>query len=150
LKKTGKVDAIVSSAGDVHFGELSEFTEEQFMYGFTQKVMGQINLVIHGTEYLNDHGSFTLTSAILNRDPVRLGIGAATANGALDGFVAGSAIQMPRGIRINVVSPGLLEISAPTYSSFFPGHEWVPSGRVGRAYARSVEGLMTGEVLIVD
>ena len=53
-------------------------------------------------------------------------------------------------MRVNVVSPGLLEASEERYGKFFPGHERVPSDRVGRAYAKSVEGAMTGQVIIVE
>jgi len=144
-QQVGKVDAVVCTAGNVHFGPLTEFTEEQFMLGLQDKVMGQINLVIEGLNYMNDRGSFTLTTGVLNRDPIKLGAGAAAANGAVDGFVLGSAIEMPRGIRINSVSPGLLEASEERYGEYFPGHERVSSKRGGLAYVKSVEGFGTGK-----
>jgi len=149
-RKAGKVDAVVSAVGDVHFGTLSDLTEDQFMLGLTHKVMGQVNVVLAGLKVLNDGGSFTLTSGVLDRDPVRQATGAATANGALGGFVKGAAIEMPRGLRVNVVSPGLLDVSVPRYGSFFPGHEPVSSKRVGLAYAKSIEGALTGKVIIVE
>ncbi len=149
-RKTGNVDAVVSAVGDVHFGPLSDFTEDQFMLGLTHKVMGQVNVVLAGLQALNAGGSFTLTSGVLDRDPVRQATGAATANGALGGFVKGAAIEMPRGLRVNVVSPGLLDVSVPRYGSFFPGHEPVSSQRVGLAYAKSIEGALTGQVIIVE
>ena len=149
-RETGKVDAVVTAAGAVHFEKLTEFTEEQYMLGLSNKLMGQVNVVLAGMEYVNDGGSFTLTSGILDRDPVRLGSGAAMANGALGGFVFSAAIEMPRGIRINVVSPGLLEVSAEKFGRYFPGHELVSSHRVGLAYAKSVEGAVTGKVITVD
>lgn len=148
--EAGPIDAVVSAAGSVHFGPLSGFGAAELRLGLESKVLGQINLVLAGLEHLNDGGSFTLTSGILNRDPVRMGSGAATANGALDGFVTGTAIEMPRGLRLNVVSPGLLEVSAPRYRHLFPGHEVVASARVGRAYAKSVEGALTGQVFVVE
>jgi len=120
------------------------------MFGLTDKVMGQINVVLEGLNWVNDGGSFTLTSGVLDRDPIRSGAGAATANGALGGFVVGSAIEMPRGIRINVVSPGLLDVSEARYGAFFPGHERVSAQRVGLAYIKSVEGPGTGKVIIVE
>lgn len=149
-RKAGKVDAVVSTTGNVHFAPLPEFTQSQFMLGLTDKVMGQINVVLEGLNFVNDGGSFTLTSGVLDRDPIRMGAGAATANGALGGFVVGSAIELPRGIRINVVSPGLLDVSEKRYGSYFPGHERVSSERVGLAYAKSVEGASTGKVIIVE
>lgn len=148
-QQAGTVDAVVSAAGSVHFGPLTEFTGAQFMIGLTSKVMGQINLVLEGLPNVSSGGSFTLTSGVLDRDPVRMGAGAATANGALGGFVVGAAIEMPRGLRLNVVSPGLLQASQARYGSWFPGHEPVSSERVGRAYAKSVEGAITGQIIIV-
>ena len=120
------------------------------MLGLTDKVMGQINLILEGLNYVNDYGSFTLTSGVLDRDPIRMGSGAATANGAIGGFVVGSAIEMPRGIRINAVSPGLLDVSEKRYADFFPGHERVAAKRVGLAYTKSIEGPNTGKVIIVE
>ncbi len=146
----GPVDAIVATAGDVHFAPLSEQTAETFMLGLRQKVIGQINLVLAGMHVLADNGSFTLTSGVLDRDPIRTGAAGATANGALGGFVVGAAIEMPRGLRVNVVSPGLLETSASRYGEWFPGHDLVSADRVGRAYAKSVEGAVTGQVIVVD
>ena len=148
--KIGDIDAVVSTAGDVHFAPLTEYSEDTFMHGLRNKVMGQVNLVLAGMDKIADGGSFTLTSGILDRDPIRMGAGAAAANGALGGFVVGAAIELPRGQRINVVSPGLLDISVPRYGSWFPGHNPVSSKRVGLAYAKSVEGAGTGHVIIID
>jgi len=146
----GPLDAVVTTAGNVHFGLLTEFTEDQFMLGLKDKVMGQINLVLEGIKYVNERGSFTLTTGVLNRDPILMGAGAATANGAIDGFVLGAAAEMPRGIRINAVSPGLLDTSEERYGAFFPGHERVASERVGLAYSKSVDGIGSGKVIIVE
>ena len=148
--KIGVVDAVVSTAGKVHFGPLQDFTQETFMDGLQNKVMGQVNLVLAGLNTVVEGGSFTLTSGVLDRDPIRSGAAAATANGALGGFVVGAAIEMPRGLRVNVVSPGLLDVSAPRYGAWFPGHEPVSAKRVGLAYAKSVEGAITGQVIIVE
>lgn len=148
--RTGPVDAVICTAGTVHFGPLGDFTHEQFMLGLENKVMGQVNVVLAGQKVVADAGSFTLTSGVLDRDPIRMGAGAAAANGALGGFVVGAAIEMPRGLRINVVSPGLLDVSVGRYGSWFPGHDPVSSRRVGLAYAKSVEGAVTGQVIIVE
>lgn len=146
----GKVDAVVCAVGHGHFGGVAEMSSDQFMKGITHKVLPQVNLVLVGIEHINDGGSFTLTSGVLNRDPIRGGASAAAANGALDGFVIGAAIDMPRGIRINAVSPGLLQVSVDRYDGFFPGHEPVSSERVGLAFCKSVEGAITGQVIIID
>ncbi len=147
--KLGKVDAVVSTAGHVHYGPLTTMTGEQFKSGLLDKLLGQVNLVLIGQNFVNDGGSFTLTSGIVDRDPIRQGASAAAVNGALGAFVKAAAIEMPRALRINVVSPALLEESAKKYEGFFPGHETVSSARVGLAYAKSVEGALTGQVIIV-
>lgn len=148
--KIGTIDAVISTAGDVHFGPLEEYTQETFMIGLQNKVMGQVNLVLAGLNTVADGGSFTLTSGVLDRDPIRMGTAAATANGALGGFVVGAAVELPRGLRVNVVSPSLLDVSVPRYGEWFPGHEPVSAKRVGRAFAKSVEGPITGQVIIVE
>ena len=150
FEKLGKVDAVVACAGHGHFGPLATMTHDQFMIGLKDKLMGQVNLVLLGTKYVNDKGSFTLTSGVLDRDPIIKGANSATVNAALKGFVTAAAIEIERGLRINVVSPGLLEPSVKKYEGFFPGHEPVSSARVGLAYAKSVEGALTGQVMIVE
>lgn len=148
--KVGKVDAMVTTVGHVHFGPVASMTPEQFRKGLNDKLMGQINLALIGLAFVNGEGSITLTSGVLDRDPVRQGANGAAVNGALGAFVKAAAIEMPRGIRINVVSPGLLEESVKKYEGFFPGHEPVSSARVGLAYAKSVEGALTGQVIIIE
>jgi NAD(P)-dependent dehydrogenase (short-subunit alcohol dehydrogenase family) len=148
-EKAGKLDAVVSCAGHVHFGPLADMTETQFMSGLTDKLMGQVHLVLAGQKHINDKGSFTLTSGVLDRDPIAAGTNASTVNAALKGFVTGAAIELDRGLRVNVVSPGLLQDSARKYEGYFPGHEPVSSARVGLAYAKSVEGKITGQVIVV-
>ncbi|MEM9354889.1 MAG: short chain dehydrogenase [Pseudomonadota bacterium] len=149
-QSVGTIDAVVSCAGDATFAPLTDFNQETFMVGLRQKVMGQINLVLAGLDKIIDGGSFTLTSGVLDRDPIRMGTNAATANGALAGFVKSAAIEMPRGLRVNVVSPGLLDVSAPQYGQWFLGHKPVSSQDVGLAYAKCVEGALTGQVVIVE
>ena len=148
-QKIGDVDAVVSCAGNATFAPLAELDQETFMVGLRQKVMGQVNLVLAGLDVIADGGSFTLTSGVLDRDPIRMGTNAATANGALAGFVKSAAIEMPRGLRVNVVSPGMLDVSVARYGSWFQGHKPVPSHDVGLAYVKCVEGALTGQVVIV-
>ncbi|MEL7026908.1 MAG: short chain dehydrogenase [Pseudomonadota bacterium] len=146
----GAFDAVVSCAGDASFAPLAELDQSSFMVGLQQKVMGQVNLVLAGQDMIADGGSFTLTSGVLDRDPVLSGTNAATANGALAGFVKSAANELTRSLRINVVSPGLLDVSAPRYGDLFPGHRPVASEDVARAYIKCVEGSGTGQIVIVD
>lgn len=149
-QQTGKLDAVVVAIGHGHFGSVADMTGEQWMKGIHHKALPQINMVLEGIEHLNDGGSFTLTSGVLNRDPIAGGACAASANGAIDSFVLGAAVDMPRGIRINSISPGLLQNSVEHYDGLFPGYEPVSSERVGLAYCKSVEGVVTGQVIVID
>jgi NAD(P)-dependent dehydrogenase (short-subunit alcohol dehydrogenase family) len=146
-QKLGKVDAVVACTGHSHFGPVKEMSPKQFLDGLKDKVMGQVNLVLLGMAHVNDGGSFTLTSGILSHDPIRQGSNAAACDGALDSFVIGAAIEMPRGLRINAVSPGLLEVAAQKYDGYFPGHRPVSNFEVGLAFAKSVEGAVTGQII---
>ena len=149
-QQVGKVDAVISAVGHGHFGGVADMTTEQFMKGINHKVLPQVNLVLEGFDYINDGGSFTVTSGVLNRDPISGGSSSAAANGALDGFVLGAAVDMPRGIRINAVSPEVLEVSREKYDGFFRGHVHVSEEAVGLAYSKAVEGCLTGQVFIVE
>lgn len=143
---TGKVDAVVVAAGSVHFGALAEFTPEQFQVGLNSKLMGQVNVALVAQQWLNDGGSITLTSGIVADQPIRYGVSATMVNAAVEGFARGAAIELPRGLRINVVSPTLLEESAAAYGPYFHGFETVKASRAALAYSRSVEGAQTGQV----
>jgi NAD(P)-dependent dehydrogenase (short-subunit alcohol dehydrogenase family) len=149
FKKVGKIDALVSTTGKVHFGDFDKMTEKEFAIGLKDKLMGQVNLVLLGRDHLNDGGSFTLTSGVLSHDPIRYGVSASLVNGALESFTRAAAIEMPRGLRINIVSAGVLVEALPVYGDYFRGHDPVPGARVGNAYLKSVEGLLTGQVLQV-
>lgn len=149
-RQTGNVDAVVIAVGHGHFGPVAEMSGEQWMKGIYHKALPQVNVVLEGIPFVNDGGSFTLTSGVLNRDPISGGSCSASANGAIDGFVLGAAVDMPRGIRINSVSPGLLRNSVERFKGKFPGHDPVSSRRVGLAYCKSVEGVITGQTILVD
>jgi len=149
LELIGSFDALVATFGTVKFAPLSELDADGYGVGLADKLMGQVNLVLVGRELINDGGSFTLTSGILSRDPVVGGSSASMVNGALEAWVQAAAIELPRGLRINCVSPGLLEETAVSFGAFFPGHIPVSAARVAKAYAKSVEGRHTGRVFEV-
>lgn len=145
-KNIGKVDAVVATTGKVAFAGLTEMSPRQYAVGLQSKLMGQVNLVLQGLEYLHDGGSFTLTSGILNQEPIRYGSSASMVNGGLEGFVKAAAIELPRSIRINVVSPTVLQESMGSYADYFHGFEPVPASKVALAYSKSVEGAQTGQI----
>jgi NADP-dependent 3-hydroxy acid dehydrogenase YdfG len=142
--KVGHVDAIVSVTGDLHFGTIEGTTAEQFNIGLQSKLLGQVRLALIGQNYLHDGGSITLTSGILSHEPIKMGSNATTVNAAVDAFVLAAAIELPRSLRINAVSPSVVTESLGAYGPFFPGFESVSAARVALAVRRSVEGAQTG------
>ncbi|MGN5128725.1 short chain dehydrogenase [Aeromonas hydrophila] len=148
--KQGQFDALVVASGSVAFNALTEMTDEQWQVGLESKLMGQINLTRAAIPHLNDKGSITLISGILSEEPINWGASATTINGAIDHFVKAAACELPRGLRINVVSPTVLTESMDKYASFFPGFVPVPAARVAQAYQKSVLGVQTGQVFRVN
>lgn len=146
FQDVGQFDALIATTGKVCFMDFARLKDEEYRIGINDKLMGQINLVTIGYEYIKDHGSFTLTSGILNHDPIRGGTAAAMVNGALEGFVTGAAVEMQRGVRINLVSPTVLVEVMEAYGPYFPGFEPVAAEVVARAYTKSVEGPQTGSI----
>lgn len=142
----GPLDAIISAAGNLHFGPLASMRPADFNIGLQDKLLGQVRLALLGQHVLRDGGSITLTTGIVADEPIRQGANATAVNAAVEGFVRAAAIELPRGIRINAINPTLLTESADTYGAFFPGFETVPAERVALAYVRSVEGPQTGRV----
>jgi len=149
-EEAGPLDAVVSTAGSVKFAPFEEMQAEDYAIGLEDKLMGQVNLVLIGRQYVSEGGSFTLTTGVLDRDPIRQGTSASMVNGAINAFARAAAIEMQRGQRINVVSPGVIEEAMGAYGSFFRGFEPVPAARAALAYAKSVEGAQTGQVYLVD
>ena len=148
-KKVGRIDALIVTAGSVHFEALQQMSSAKYQIGLQSKLIGQVNLVLAGLSYLNDGGSFTLTSGSAPHDPYRCGSSAAIVNGGIEGFIKGAAIEMPRGLRINAVSPSILPESMEEYGDYFRGFTPVPAKKVAIAYSKSVEGAQTGQVYCV-
>jgi NAD(P)-dependent dehydrogenase (short-subunit alcohol dehydrogenase family) len=145
FEQTGRFDALVCAAGNVTFAALEDMTEEHFALGLNDKLIGQVNLLLIGREFINDGGSFTFTTGITSHDPIRTGSSASLVNGAIDAFVKAAAIELPRGLRVNSVSPNVLVEAMPAYAPYFRGFKPVPAADVALAYAKSVEGLQTGQ-----
>lgn len=122
----------------MHFGALEEMGEAQYQLGLRDKLMGQVNLVLLGREYANDGGSFTLTSGVLAEQPIRFGSSASMVNCAVEGFVRGAALELPRGLRINAVSPTVVSEALPGYAPYFRGFAGSGGGR--RAGLRTQRG----------
>lgn len=143
----GPVDALISIAGEAKWAPFESLSEEDFYIGLKSKLMGQVNLVRIGKEYINTGGSITLTTGILADDPVVNTTSAAMVNGGIHSFVKAVSLELKNGIRINAVSSGMVEDAYEKYRDFFPGHNPIPMNRVVNGYVRSVEGRVNGEVI---
>ena len=142
-----RVDAVVCIAGDAKWDKFENLSEEDFYIGIKSKLMGQVNLVRIGKDHINEGGSFTLTTGILAEDPVELTTSAAMVNGGINSFVKAAALELERGLRVNVVASGLVEDAVDKYQEYFPGHNAIPMGKVVNGYVRSVEGKGNGEII---
>ena len=148
-EKVGKVDAVASCIGKVAFKPVAELTYEDYLIGLKDKALGQVELVRAGIDFLNDAGSFTLMTGVLARDPIPSGSVAALANGAIESFTLAAAIDLPRGLRINTVSPNVL-VEATSYHASFPGFHQVTAQSVADAYVKSILGKQTGQIYKLD
>jgi NAD(P)-dependent dehydrogenase (short-subunit alcohol dehydrogenase family) len=148
-KQAGPFDALLCTAGPTYVGPWAKLTDTEFRKGIEGKLMGQINLVLIGQHYINPNGSFTLISGALTHDPQRNFANASAANGAVEAFVRAAAIELKNGIRINAVSPTVIE-NSPQYFPFFPGDIPVTMQRLESGFRKSVLGAQTGQVIKIN
>jgi NAD(P)-dependent dehydrogenase (short-subunit alcohol dehydrogenase family) len=143
------LDAVVTALGSAPYKPLGDLDHDDFLSGLLAKALSQIDVVQLGTPYVADDGSFTVTTGVLAREPIRTGVAGSAVNGALEAFTMAAAAELPRGIRINAVSPTVL-VEATEHHAAFPGFTQVTAAAVGRAYVKAVEGVQTGQVYALD
>lgn len=149
--ETGTVDAVIATAGSAPVKPLADSANEDFLEGVKSKMMGQINVALTALNYLNEGGSVTLTSGILSEDPIPGGTILSTINGAVNGFVTGAYGEfLQKGFRINAVSPALVEDSADALGDFFPGHTPAKMEHVVDGYVKSLNTLITGQIIPIE
>ena len=146
-RQAGTFDAVVSTAGAAKFGALAELGYDDYLFSFRNKLMGQANLVRIGQSFINDNGSFTLTSGVLARDPMPGSSAISMVNAGLEGFVRAAQLELERGLRVNVVSPVWVQETLIALGRDPAGG--MPAARVALAYLAGVNGTMRGEVLDV-
>jgi NAD(P)-dependent dehydrogenase (short-subunit alcohol dehydrogenase family) len=144
-RAAGRVDAVVSAAGLAKFAPLANLSDADFAFCLDNKLMGQVNLVRYGFENVADRGSFTLTSGTLAQKPMPGSGAISLVNAAIEGFVRAAALEAPRGIRVNAVSPPWVTETLQALK-MDPSHG-LAAAVVARAYARSVTGTDSGTIL---
>jgi len=145
-ERIGNLDAVISAAGSGAWKPLAELTDDDFALSLRYKLMGQVNVVRYGLAQVSDGGSITTTSGILARSPMPGGAAISLVNCGLEGFTRAAALEAPRGIRVNVVSPPWVTETLIEMGSTDLSHG-LPAATVAQAYVRSVLGNETGQVI---
>ena len=148
FEKIGRLDAIVAIAGDAKWDLFENLSEADFYIGIKSKLMGQVNTVRIGKDYLNPGGSITLSTGILADDPVQMTTSAAMVNGAIHSFVKAVVLDL-EGTRVNAVCSDLVEDSFEKYKDYFPGNTPVSMRKIVDAYVKCIEGKINGRILRV-
>lgn len=146
FEKVGEFDALISTAGPTFVGPWKNLNNQTFRTGVEGKMMGQINLVLIGQKYIKPSGSFTLITGALTHEPQLNFANASAANGAVEGFVRSAAIELKNGIRINAVSPNVIE-NSPQYFPFFPGEIPTTMKQLEFGFKKSLFGKVTGQII---
>lgn len=145
--KAGRVDAVISAAGSGAWKPLAELTDEDFATSLGYKLMGQVNVIRYGFEHVNDGGSITTTSGVLSQNPMPSSSAISLVNAGLEGFTRAAALEAPRGIRVNVVSPPWVTETLEQMGATDTSHG-KPAAVVAKSYVRSATGSETGQVIV--
>jgi NAD(P)-dependent dehydrogenase (short-subunit alcohol dehydrogenase family) len=144
-RQAGPVDAVVGAAGEAKFSPLASLSDDDFAFSLESKLMGQVRLVRWGLDSVRDGGSFTLTSGVLARQPMPGSAAISLVNAGLEGFARAAALEAPRGIRVNVVSPPWIDETLRALG--MDPSSGLPADAVARSYVESVTGNRSGVVL---
>jgi NAD(P)-dependent dehydrogenase (short-subunit alcohol dehydrogenase family) len=131
-----------ASLWQAKFAPLVQLTDADFQFCLDNKLMGQVNLVRLGLDHVAERGSFTLTTGILARSPMPGSAAISLVNAGVEGFVRVAALEAPRGIRVNAVSPPW--VSETLQALKMDPTQGLPAAVVARSYLRSVTGSATG------
>jgi len=141
----GRIDAVICAAGEAKFAPLAQLTDEDFAFAVRSKLVGQVNVIRLGLGYVADGGSITVTSGILATHAVPGSGAVSLVNAGVEGFVRAAALEAPRRIRVNAVSPAWVAETLQALGMPLTGG--LPAAVVAQAYVRSVEGNQSGAIL---
>ncbi len=140
-----EVDAVVSCAGNAVFKPFADLTDADYELGLRSKLMGQVTLARAAKDQLRDGGSITVTTGLLAMHPMPGSAAISLVNAGLEGFVRAAALEMPRRLRINAVSPGWVkETLVKLRMDPAPG---MAAADVAKAYVAAVEGSYQGKII---
>jgi len=141
LAAAGPVEAVVCCAASARMAPI-DAPDEAFLSGLHGKLLGQVALLRLALPHLRDGGSVTLTAGTF--DPPMAGAAfGALVNAGLEAFVRAAALELPRGLRVNAVSPGWVRETLRAMGR----DGGTPAADVARAYVAAVEGSAQGQVI---
>jgi NAD(P)-dependent dehydrogenase (short-subunit alcohol dehydrogenase family) len=138
------VDAVVCCAANAPLSAFAGQTDEELRRIVDAKLFGQIDVIRQGAQHVRDGGSITVTSGAIP-EGLEGAAGGALVNAGLEAFVRAVAPEMPRGIRVNAVSPGWVRESLEQLG--MDAAHGMPAAEVARAYVDAVEGTATGRAI---
>lgn len=142
-ESVGRVDGVVCCAGMGRMGSALALTDADWSASIADKLMGNVNLVRHGVDRVNDKGVFVITAGIWSQKPPPGAAAIATLNGALESFARAAARDLPRGIRLVAISPPWIDESARKIGQ----RGAITAARNAQAYVAVVEGNVTADVI---
>lgn len=138
-------DAVACCAGDAAFKPFGELADPDYALGLRSKLMGQVALTRIAAKHLRDGGAIVLTAGVLARHPMVGSAAISLVNAGLEGFARAAALELPRGIRINVVSPPWVTETLQRLGMTVATH--LPAAEVAKAYVQAIEDSRQGEVI---
>ncbi|QXE33318.1 short chain dehydrogenase [Streptomyces sp. GMY02] len=139
----GGLDAVVCCAASGPLVDLDGATDEEMAAGVRGKLLGQVALAQRAFRHVRDGGSVTLTGGTFAA-PLPGGSLGALINTGLEGFVTNAASEVPRGLRVNLVSPGWIKETLRSMGTDDSGG--TPVSEVAEVYVRAVEGTAQGRI----
>ncbi len=140
-----EVDAVVSCAGNAVFKPFANLTDADYELCLRSKLMGQVALARTAKDQLRDGGSITVTTGVLAMQPMPGSAAISLVNAGLEGFVRAAALEMPRRLRINALSPGWVKETLVKLR-MDPAHG-MAAADVAKAYVAAVEGSQQGKII---
>ena len=145
FEKVRDINAVVSCAGNAVFKPFADLADADYELGLRSKLMGQVTLARLAKDHLREGGSITLTTGVLAMHPMVGSASISMVNAGLEGFVRAAALEMPRKVRINAVSPPWVKETMVKFGMDpTPG---LASATVAKAYVAAVEGSDQGKVI---
>lgn len=160
----GRLDIVVNNSGIYQFHKIEETTEELYRKQFDINVLGPLLVAGTAAPHMGKGGSIiNISSNVTCVHPVESAIYTGT-KGAIDAITGVLARELgPRGIRVNAVSPGLIETEGTRAAGAIGAdfQAWnegrTPLGRIGQVrdiapivsyLASSDAGWVTGQIIL--